>query len=143
MTIGSNWSEQGSPFFKTGSGPSRRQLIHLAGGLATLTIVLPVTARNAWSQVPKTIRFIVPFPAGGGADLLVRVLSEQIGRSAGATTVVENRPGAASIVGTEFVSRATPDGGTVLIEATPGRISTTVDPPARPPRPMNCRAPPR
>jgi tripartite-type tricarboxylate transporter receptor subunit TctC len=117
MTIGSNWSEQGSPFFKTGSAPSRRRLIHLAGGLATLTIVLPVSVRNAWSQIPKTIRFIVPFPAGGGADLLVRVLSEQIGRSAGATTVVENRPGAASVVGTEFVSRATPDGGTVLIAA--------------------------
>ncbi len=45
------------------------------------------------------------------------MLSDQIGRSAGAATVVENRPGAASIVGTEFVSRATPDGGTVLIAA--------------------------
>ena len=80
-------------------------------------MALPVAEQEAYAQVPKTIRFIVPFPAGGGADLLVRVLSEQIGRSAGAATVVENRPGAASIVGTEFVSRATPDGGTVLIAA--------------------------
>jgi tripartite-type tricarboxylate transporter receptor subunit TctC len=45
--------------------------------------------------VPKTIRLIVPFPPGGGADLLVR-LAEHVGRTAGVTTVVENRPGAAS-----------------------------------------------
>jgi tripartite-type tricarboxylate transporter receptor subunit TctC len=59
----------------------------------------------------------VPFPAGGGADLLVRVLAEHVGRTAGVTTVVENRPGAASIVGADYVSRAAPDGGTVLIAA--------------------------
>jgi tripartite-type tricarboxylate transporter receptor subunit TctC len=96
---------------------SRRHLLRLSAGLTALSLALPVAEHEAYAQVPKAIRFIVPFPAGGGADLLVRVLSEQIGRSAGATTVVENRPGAASIVGTEFVSRATPDGGTVLIAA--------------------------
>jgi tripartite-type tricarboxylate transporter receptor subunit TctC len=89
-------------------------LLRVSAALAALGLPL---AEQAYAQAPKTIRFIVPFPAGGGADLLVRVLSEQIGRSAGAATVVENRPGAASIVGTEFVSRATPDGGTVLIAA--------------------------
>jgi tripartite-type tricarboxylate transporter receptor subunit TctC len=96
---------------------SRRHLLRLSAALTALGLALPVAEQEAYSQVPKTIRFIVPFPAGGGADLLVRVLSDQIGRSAGAATVVENRPGAASIVGTEFVSRASPDGGTVLIAA--------------------------
>ena len=59
----------------------------------------------------------MPFPAGGGADLLTRVLAQQVGATGGVTTVVENRPGAASIVGTEYVSRAAPDGNTVLTAA--------------------------
>jgi len=67
-------------------------LLRLSAALAALGLALPVAEQEAYAQVPKTIRFIVPFPAGGGADLLVRVLSEQIGRSAGAATVVENRP---------------------------------------------------
>ena len=96
---------------------SRRRLIQLTAAAAGLTLLPSVADRQAFSQAPKTVRFIVPFPPGGGADLLVRVLAEQIGRNAGVATVVENRPGAASIVGTEFVSRAAPDGGTVLIAA--------------------------
>jgi tripartite-type tricarboxylate transporter receptor subunit TctC len=59
----------------------------------------------------------VPFPAGGAADLLTRVLTQQIGTSGGVATVVENRPGAASIVGTEYVSHAAPDGNTLLTVA--------------------------
>jgi tripartite tricarboxylate transporter family receptor len=96
---------------------SRRRLIRLTAAAAGLTLLPSVADRQALSQAPKTIRFIVPFPPGGGADLLMRVLAEQIGRNAGVATVVENRPGAASIVGTEYVSRAPPDGGTVLIAA--------------------------
>src|SRR5207244_11185320 len=54
---------------------SRRHLVRLGAGLASLSLALPAAEREAWSQVPKTIRFIVPFPAGGGADLVVTVLS--------------------------------------------------------------------
>ena len=92
-------------------------MIRLSAGTAALTVLPSLDNREARSQAPKTIRFVVPFPPGGGADLLMRVLTEQIGRSAGVTTVVETRPGAASIVGTDYVSRAPPDGGTVLIAA--------------------------
>jgi tripartite-type tricarboxylate transporter receptor subunit TctC len=59
----------------------------------------------------------VPFPAGGAADLLTRVLAQQVGTAGGAATVVEDRPGAASIVGTEYVSRAAPDGNTLITVA--------------------------
>ena len=93
---------------------SRRDFLSFT---ATLAVTLIGGARPGFSQTPKTIRFIVPFPAGGGADLLMRVLSDQVGKTANVTTVVENRPGAASVVGTEFVSRAAPDGGTLLIAA--------------------------
>jgi tripartite-type tricarboxylate transporter receptor subunit TctC len=76
-----------------------------------------VLAGAALAQSGRQIRFVVPFPAGGGADLLTRVLAEQIGRTQNVTTVIENRPGAASVIGTEAVSRAAPDGNTVLIIA--------------------------
>ena len=62
---------------------------------------------TASAQAPRQIRFIVPFPAGGGADLLTRVLSEQWGQTHGVSTVIENRPGAASVIGTEAASRVT------------------------------------
>jgi tripartite-type tricarboxylate transporter receptor subunit TctC len=89
----------------------------MAAGAAGLTVLLAPTDHGARSQTARTIRFVVPFPAGGGADLLVRVLAEQIGRAQGVSTVIENRPGAASVIGTEAVSRAAPDGNTVLIVA--------------------------
>jgi tripartite-type tricarboxylate transporter receptor subunit TctC len=92
---------------------SRRRLIGLAGASSLLALA----GQAAWSQASRTIKFVVPFPAGGAADLLTRVLTQQIGTSGGVTTVVENRPGAASIVGTEYVSRAAPDGNTLLTAA--------------------------
>jgi tripartite-type tricarboxylate transporter receptor subunit TctC len=102
---------------ETQRGLSRRRLIATSAAAAGLTLLPSVAERQAFSQVPKTVRFIVPFPPGGGADLLIRVLADQVGRNGGVATMVENRPGAASIVGAEFVSRAAPDGATVLIAA--------------------------
>ncbi len=93
---------------------SRRRFFRLAGGASA---VLALTGNGAWSQASRTIKFVVPFPPGGGADLLTRVLAGQIGNAPGVTTVVENRPGAASIVATEYVSRAPADGNTLLIVA--------------------------
>jgi tripartite-type tricarboxylate transporter receptor subunit TctC len=72
---------------------------------------------TASAQAPRQIRFVVPFPAGGGADLLTRVLSEQWSQAHGVLTVIENRPGAASVIGTEAASRAAPDGNTLAIVA--------------------------
>jgi tripartite-type tricarboxylate transporter receptor subunit TctC len=71
----------------------------------------------AWSQAPKTIRIIVPFAAGGAADFMARVLAEQVGRMNRVTAVVENRPGAGTVVGTEAVARAAPDGSTLLLNS--------------------------
>jgi tripartite-type tricarboxylate transporter receptor subunit TctC len=71
----------------------------------------------AWSQSARTIKIVVPFPAGGSSDTLARVLAEQIGRARGVTTVVENRPGATTVIASEVVSRAAPDGNTLLIVA--------------------------
>src|SRR5262245_49220885 len=60
----------------------------------------------------------VPYPAGGTADILARILGEQISRTEGVTLLTENRPGASAVIGTEAVSRAAPDGSTLLITST-------------------------
>jgi tripartite-type tricarboxylate transporter receptor subunit TctC len=61
------------------------------------------------------IHLIVPYAAGGSADATARVLAKQIGKATGQAIVVENRGGSASIVGTEFVNKADPDGYTLLL----------------------------
>jgi tripartite-type tricarboxylate transporter receptor subunit TctC len=71
----------------------------------------------ALSQAPRSIRLVVPYPPGGTADIIARLLAEQIGRSQGPTIVVENRPGAGTAIATEAVARAAPDGNTLLINS--------------------------
>jgi tripartite-type tricarboxylate transporter receptor subunit TctC len=98
--------------------PPRRQFLHLASGAAVLMALSAffLSGEGAWSQM-RTIKIVVPFPPGGTADIVARLLADQISRAQGLTMLVENRPGAASVVGTEAVSRAAPDGNTVLISA--------------------------
>ena len=66
----------------------------------------------------RLIRIIVPVPPGASTDFIARLMAAQIGATEGADLVVENRPGASGMIGTEFVSRQAPDGNTVLF--TPG-----------------------
>src|SRR5436190_18069865 len=86
-------------------------------GLIAGAFAAALAISTASAQAPGQIRFIVPFPAGGGADLLTRVLSERWSQAHGVATIIENRPGAASVIGTEAASRATPDGNTLAIVA--------------------------
>jgi tripartite-type tricarboxylate transporter receptor subunit TctC len=84
--------------------------------LASLGVLLAcVSAGSALSQTARTLKIVVPLAAGGGADIVARVLAEQIGRAQNVTAVVENRPGAGTVIGTEAVARAAPDGETVLL----------------------------
>jgi len=62
----------------------------------------------------KPIRYIVPFPAGGGQDLVVRALATRMGEALGQTVIVDNRPGAATMVGAELAAKSPPDGYTVF-----------------------------
>jgi len=80
-------------------------------------MLLALSGHGAASQMARTIRIVVPFPAGGSADDLARLLGDQIGRTRGVNIVIENRPGAGTVVATEAVSRAAPDGNTLLIVA--------------------------
>jgi tripartite-type tricarboxylate transporter receptor subunit TctC len=83
--------------------------------LAILTAAL--CAHGARAQTTG-FRVVVPYPPASGPDILSRLMAEQIGRAPqGPTVVVENRPGGGTVIGTEAVARAAPDGGTVLLVA--------------------------
>ena len=74
-----------------------------------------VGAQTGWPTKP--VRIVVPYPPGGANDILARVVSEKLSTAIGQPVLVENRPGAGAVVGTEHVVRAAPDGYTFLMAA--------------------------
>ncbi len=75
-------------------------------------------AQSATAYPTKPIRLIVPWAPGAGLDILARTISPKITEALGQQVVVDNRPGASSIIGTELVARATPDGYTLILAST-------------------------
>jgi tripartite-type tricarboxylate transporter receptor subunit TctC len=75
----------------------------------------------------KPIRVVVPFPPGGGTDVLARIIGEKMTASLGQPFVIENRPGAAGLVGAELVAKAPADGYALLMTALGGITPETVD----------------
>ena len=83
--------------------------------LAFLAVAAAIFAPVAGAAYPdKPIRLVVPFPAGGGADTLARLIMPRVGQILGTTIVIDNRPGAGGNVGAEIVAHAAPDGYTLL-----------------------------
>jgi tripartite-type tricarboxylate transporter receptor subunit TctC len=93
-----------------------------AGALGLAILLVGGAGQGAWPQSTRLIKLVVPTTPGGVNDVAARLLAEQIGRAEGLTVVVENRPGAGSMIGTEAVSHAAPDGHTVLIGASPAFV---------------------
>jgi tripartite-type tricarboxylate transporter receptor subunit TctC len=87
---------------------------NLAVALAA-TILFADLGFAAWSQANRAIRLILPFPPGGPADIMARLVAQQIGSAGGPTMVVESHAGAASEIGTEYVFHSAPDGDTLGI----------------------------
>ena len=93
----------------------------------TLSLLcLLLSASVGWGQAARTIKIVVPYAPGSGPDILGRLLAEQIGRVNGQTIFVESRPGAGTLIGTEAVARAAPDGNTVLVVAPSFVINPTL-----------------
>jgi tripartite-type tricarboxylate transporter receptor subunit TctC len=76
-------------------------------------VLLSVSTQSAAPQA-RIIKLINPYPPGGTADIIARLVTEQINRTQGATFVIENRPGAGTVIGADTVARAAPDGGVTL-----------------------------
>jgi len=87
----------------------RRALLAL--GLATALSPLQTFAQ-AWPSKP--VRWVVAYPAGGGSDFLARQLSPQLAKQLGQSIVIDNRPGAAGIIGTDNAAKSPPDGYTIV-----------------------------
>ncbi|WP_188074470.1 tripartite tricarboxylate transporter substrate binding protein [Pusillimonas sp. ANT_WB101] len=90
-------------------------LCHAWVALAALSSFSVATAQSASSYPDKPIRLIVPFAPGGNTDVVARVVAEGLGQRLKQSIVVENRAGAAGIVGTEYAARAAADGYTLLV----------------------------
>jgi tripartite-type tricarboxylate transporter receptor subunit TctC len=105
--------------------PPMRKKPRLFGCISlALMLMLGLATGAAAQNFPShTVRFIVPFPAGGGVDLVIRAAAQELATKWGTAVIVENRPGAGGTVGTDAVFRATPDGYTLL--ATVNQTITT------------------
>lgn len=83
------------------------------------TALLGIVATNCQAQAypAKTIRMIVPIGAGGGTDTMARLISQKLSEQLGVTIFVDNRPGAGTVIGTEYFSKTPPDGYTLMTVA--------------------------
>lgn len=82
-------------------------------GVALAALAAPAIGQEAWPA--RTVRVIVPFAAGGGADLVARAVSAKLQERLGRQFVIDNRPGGAGNIGTDAAAKAAPDGYTLLI----------------------------
>jgi tripartite-type tricarboxylate transporter receptor subunit TctC len=101
----------------------RRDFITIFGGAV---MILPVVARAAEPFPIHPIRLIVPYPAGGGTDIVGRVLGQKLQDSLGQPVVIDNRGGAGGTLGTGLAARSTPDGYTLLLVPTSHVINPSI-----------------
>ena len=97
--------------------PTRRALLRstrLLLSATALAATLALFAAHAQAWPSKPVRWVVAYPAGGGSDFLARQLAPQLGKQLGQTIVIDNRPGAAGMIGTDNAAKSPPDGYTIV-----------------------------
>jgi hypothetical protein len=114
--------------------PTRRSLLVQALFGVSAVSLLPLCARAQSAFPSKTMTFVVPYPAGGANDMLGRLIGLKMAEVLGGTALVDNKPGAAALLGASVVARANADGHTLLIgglathAASPHLIKADYDP---------------
>jgi len=103
---------------------NRRRLLW-AGALAALLLPALATAQTYPSH---SVKIIVPFAAGGPADIYARYVGDRLSASLGQAFVIDNRPGAGSLIGTEAVAKSSPDGYTLLLISNTQTVNETLIP---------------
>ncbi|VTU33393.1 Argininosuccinate lyase [Variovorax sp. PBL-H6] len=93
---------------------SRRQAVGLVAAALLGPVASVARGQSAWAP-SRTVKIIVPFPAGGANDVIARVIAQGLQANLGQPVIVENRSGASGVIGSEFAYRAQPDGHTLLL----------------------------
>ena len=93
--------------------PFRRPLSAMIG--IFLFLAAPLSQAQAWPDHP--VKWVVPFSPGGANDLVARAAAESVSKRIGQTIIIENKPGAGAMIGTDFVAKSKPDGYTFLVGA--------------------------
>src|SRR3954463_9649814 len=103
--------------------PARVAFLLLA--LAAWALISALSVNDAFAAYPeKPVRIVVPFAPGGGTDVIARTLAQEMAKDLGATIIIENKPGAGTIIGTQTVAASEPDGYTLLM----GTFANAVNP---------------
>jgi tripartite-type tricarboxylate transporter receptor subunit TctC len=102
----------------------RRHFLRLAAGAAALPTISRIARAQDYPARP--VRIIVPFPPGGAADIVARLIGQRLAGRLGQPFIVENRPGAGTNIGTDLVARSQADGYTLLLVVTPSAINATL-----------------
>jgi tripartite-type tricarboxylate transporter receptor subunit TctC len=101
------------------------RIIKMAAGLA---VAFAVVSAHAQEYPNRPVRIVVPFAAGGPADVYARFLAQRLQEAMGQPFVVENRPGAGALIGTEMVAKSAPDGYTLLVMSNTHTVNESLIP---------------
>ena len=105
---------------------NRRQSLLRAITTAILVLVTGSAFAQASAYPDKPIRFVVPYPPGGGTDVIARIVQDRLRAALGQQIVIDNRGGAGGSIGTEVVARSAPDGYTVLFTLSSHTINPAI-----------------
>ena len=103
-----------------------RSFLRIAATLAAVSLAFPAAAGDSYPS--RTVKLIVPFGAGGPADVYARFLAKYLSDETKQSFVVEDRPGAGSVIGTDAVAKSTPDGYTLLVMSNTHTVNETLLP---------------